>query len=155
MFEVKTVIKKKDWSNLSSVRSPQVHRVMLPPAGDSSTRQSLAFFVQPDDDAVITCCDGSNKYPPVTGGGYLQERFKASYGAKWMFSNPVIHAPLCITRLGCLFVSSLRVSISQCFLIIGVCVWDLKERNKPQTCKLIHFIVHIQTLYKSFMIPHN
>nr|XP_040019324.1 2-oxoglutarate-Fe(II) type oxidoreductase ppzD isoform X1 [Gasterosteus aculeatus aculeatus] len=59
-----------------------VHRVMLPPAGDSSTRQSLAFFVQPDDDAVITCCDGSNKYPPVTGGGYLQERFKASYGAK-------------------------------------------------------------------------
>lgn len=57
-----------------------VHRVLLPPAGDSSTRQSLAFFVQPDDEALISCCDGSNKYPPVTGGGYLEERFKASYG---------------------------------------------------------------------------
>ncbi|KAA8590313.1 hypothetical protein FQN60_014247 [Etheostoma spectabile] len=57
-----------------------VHRVLLPPAGDPSTRQSLAFFVQPDDEALITCCDGSNKYPPVTGGDYLTERFNASYG---------------------------------------------------------------------------
>lgn len=59
----------------------QLHRVLLPPAGDSSTRQSLAFFVQSDDEALITCCDGSDKYPPVTGGGYLTERFQASYGA--------------------------------------------------------------------------
>ncbi|XP_059191340.1 uncharacterized protein si:dkey-10o6.2 [Centropristis striata] len=57
-----------------------LHRVLVPPAGDSSTRQSLAFFVQPDDEAVISCCDGSNKYPPVTGGGYLNERFNQSYG---------------------------------------------------------------------------
>ncbi|XP_068452696.1 uncharacterized protein [Clinocottus analis] len=56
-----------------------VHRALLPPAGDSSTRQSLAFFLQPDDEAVITCCDGSNKYPPVTGGDYLLQRYKASY----------------------------------------------------------------------------
>ncbi|XP_038561023.1 2-oxoglutarate-dependent dioxygenase gloF-like [Micropterus salmoides] len=56
------------------------HRVLLPPAGDSSTRQSLAFFVQPDDEALITCCDGSNKYPPVTAGTYLNERFNYSYG---------------------------------------------------------------------------
>ncbi|KAK9516303.1 hypothetical protein VZT92_024243 [Zoarces viviparus] len=56
-----------------------VHRVVLPPAGDSSTRQSLVFFVHPDDEALISCCDGSNKYPPVTGGGYLEERFKATY----------------------------------------------------------------------------
>lgn len=56
-----------------------LHRVLLPPAGDSSGRQSLAFFVQPDDEALITCCDGSNKYPPVTGGGYLNQRLKASY----------------------------------------------------------------------------
>ncbi|CAB1331677.1 unnamed protein product [Coregonus sp. 'balchen'] len=48
-----------------------VHRVLLPPAGDWSTRQSLAFFVQPDDEVLITCCDGSNKYPPVKAGkGY-------------------------------------------------------------------------------------
>ncbi|XP_039989277.1 2-oxoglutarate-Fe(II) type oxidoreductase ppzD [Xiphias gladius] len=56
------------------------HKVLLPPAGDSSTRQSLAFFVQPDDEAVITCCDGSSKYPPVKAGEYLTERFKDSYG---------------------------------------------------------------------------
>ncbi|XP_068169911.1 uncharacterized protein [Antennarius striatus] len=55
------------------------HRVLLPPAGDSCTRQSLAFFVQPDDEAVITCLDGSNKYPPVTGRGYLHERYSHTY----------------------------------------------------------------------------
>ncbi|KAM3609526.1 uncharacterized protein V6R79_016338 [Siganus canaliculatus] len=59
-----------------------VHRVLLPPAGDSSTRQSMAFFVQPEDDAVITCCDGSNKYPPVSTHGYLMSRFEETYGKK-------------------------------------------------------------------------
>ncbi|XP_067090851.1 uncharacterized protein si:dkey-10o6.2 [Osmerus mordax] len=57
-----------------------VHRVLLPPAGDSSTRQSLAFFVQPDDEALVICCNGSNKYPPVKAGTYLIERFNDSYG---------------------------------------------------------------------------
>lgn len=57
-----------------------LHRVLLPPVGDSGTRQSLAYFVQPDDEALITCCDGSNKYPPVTAGAYLTERFNESYG---------------------------------------------------------------------------
>ncbi|KAF3706203.1 1-aminocyclopropane-1-carboxylate oxidase [Channa argus] len=57
-----------------------LHRVLLPPVGDCSTRQSLAFFVQPDDEALITCCDGSNKYPPVSAGAYLIERFNDSYG---------------------------------------------------------------------------
>jgi len=59
---------------------PQRHRVLLPPVGEFSTRQSLAFFVHPDDDALITCCDGSNKYPPVTSGAYLMERFSETYG---------------------------------------------------------------------------
>ncbi|XP_014881862.1 UPF0676 protein C1494.01 isoform X2 [Poecilia latipinna] len=58
------------------------HRVLLPPVGNSSTRQSLAYFVQPDDEALITCCDGSNKYPPVTGAGYLEQRFSETYGRK-------------------------------------------------------------------------
>ncbi|XP_019750318.1 UPF0676 protein C1494.01 [Hippocampus comes] len=58
-----------------------LHRVLLPPAGDcSSTRQSLAFFVQPDDEAVVSCIDGSDLYPPVQAGAYLIERFKNSYG---------------------------------------------------------------------------
>ncbi|XP_072544597.1 uncharacterized protein [Salminus brasiliensis] len=59
-----------------------VHRVLLPPGGDLSTRQSLAFFVQPDDDAIITCCDGSDKYPPVRSKDYLLSRFQDSYGRK-------------------------------------------------------------------------
>ncbi|KAM9815048.1 uncharacterized protein si:dkey-10o6.2 [Syngnathus typhle] len=58
-----------------------LHRVLLPPAGDcSSTRQSVAFFVQPDDEAVVTCIDGSDKYPPVRSGAYLMERLNYSYG---------------------------------------------------------------------------
>ncbi|KAM6937558.1 uncharacterized protein FYW49_021303 [Xenentodon cancila] len=56
------------------------HRVLLPPAGHSGARESLVFFMQPDDEAVISCCDGSSKYPPVTSGDYLAERFRASYG---------------------------------------------------------------------------
>ncbi|XP_012673136.2 2-oxoglutarate-dependent dioxygenase htyE [Clupea harengus] len=64
----------------SDVFTSAIHRVLLPPPGDSSTRQSLAYFVQPDDEALITCCDGSNKYPPVKSGDYLMERFRESYG---------------------------------------------------------------------------
>ncbi|XP_035593752.1 uncharacterized protein si:dkey-10o6.2 [Oncorhynchus keta] len=64
----------------SDVFLSAVHRVLLPPAGDLSTRQSLAFFVQPDDEALITCFDGSDKYPPVKSGAYLMERFNDSYG---------------------------------------------------------------------------
>lgn len=61
----------------------QPHRVLLPPAGDCSTRQSLAFFVQPDDDVVICCCDGSDKYPPVSAGVYLQQRLQPTYQSIW------------------------------------------------------------------------
>ncbi|XP_077424193.1 uncharacterized protein LOC144053531 [Vanacampus margaritifer] len=58
-----------------------LHRVLLPPAGDcSSTRQSLAFFVQPDDETVVSCIDGSDKYPPVQSGAYLIKRLNDSYG---------------------------------------------------------------------------
>ncbi|XP_016888702.1 UPF0676 protein C1494.01-like isoform X2 [Cynoglossus semilaevis] len=53
---------------------------LLPPAGDSSTRQSLAFFAQPDDDALITCCDGSNKYPPIRSRDHYMERYSVTYG---------------------------------------------------------------------------
>ncbi|KAI4878391.1 hypothetical protein NFI96_018275, partial [Prochilodus magdalenae] len=64
----------------SDVFVSAVHRVLLPPVGDLSTRQCLAFFVQPDDDAVINCCDGSNKYPPVKSVDYLMLKLKDSYG---------------------------------------------------------------------------
>ncbi|XP_066540741.1 uncharacterized protein [Hoplias malabaricus] len=63
----------------SDVFVSAVHRVLSPPAGDTRTRQSLAFFVQPDNDVIITCCDGSNKYPPVNALDYLLARFQESY----------------------------------------------------------------------------
>ncbi|XP_072516105.1 uncharacterized protein [Salminus brasiliensis] len=66
----------------SDVFVSAVHRVLLPPSGDSSVRQSLVFFVQPDDNAIITCCDGSNKYPPVKSVDYLLGRFKETYDSK-------------------------------------------------------------------------
>nr|XP_057932238.1 uncharacterized protein LOC131131503 [Doryrhamphus excisus] len=55
------------------------HRVLLPPVGDSTTRQALAFFVMPDDETVITCTDGSDKYPPVKLSAYLAERLNYIY----------------------------------------------------------------------------
>uniref|UniRef100_A0A3P9I6Y0 Fe2OG dioxygenase domain-containing protein n=1 Tax=Oryzias latipes TaxID=8090 RepID=A0A3P9I6Y0_ORYLA len=56
------------------------HRVLLPPVGDSCTRQSLAFFLHPDDEAVITCLDGSNKYPPITAEAHALKKLRDSYG---------------------------------------------------------------------------
>ena len=67
----------------------QIHRVLLPPAGDSSTRQSLAFFVQPDDDYLITCCDGSNKYPAVKSGDYLNHRLAVAHRDSWTLAKAV------------------------------------------------------------------
>ena len=42
-------------------------------------RRSLAFFVQPDDNCVIECIDGSGKYPPTTSLDYLNYRFSVTY----------------------------------------------------------------------------
>ncbi|XP_036420390.1 2-oxoglutarate-Fe(II) type oxidoreductase ppzD-like [Colossoma macropomum] len=64
----------------SDVFVSSVHRVLLPPDGDLRTRQSLTFFVQLDDNAIISYCDGSNKYPPVRSWDYLQSRFNDTYG---------------------------------------------------------------------------
>lgn len=57
------------------------HRVIVPEEAFKvrGERQSLAFFVHPDDDTVITCLDGSNKYAPITSYAYLMERFGLIY----------------------------------------------------------------------------
>ncbi|KAL9957584.1 hypothetical protein ACROYT_G034503 [Oculina patagonica] len=57
------------------------HRVLIPEEELKKriVRQSIAFFVNPDSEAVIECLDGSNKYPPITSMGYLQQRFDATY----------------------------------------------------------------------------
>ncbi|XP_061078576.1 uncharacterized protein LOC133111947 isoform X2 [Conger conger] len=66
----------------SDVLISAVHRVLLPPPGDMSERQSVVFFLHPDDDAVITCCDGTDKYPAITALDYLMERLENSYRRK-------------------------------------------------------------------------
>ena len=55
-----------------------VHRVVPPPPGDDpARRRSIAWFQQPNHDAVIevlevcTSADAPAKYPPTTAGGHL------------------------------------------------------------------------------------
>ncbi|KAL3881735.1 hypothetical protein ACJMK2_028131 [Sinanodonta woodiana] len=57
------------------------HRVLIPEEElkKRQCRQSLAFFVHPDDDCMITCLDGSNKYEPITSKDYLDYRFSLTY----------------------------------------------------------------------------
>ncbi|XP_070532484.1 uncharacterized protein [Ptychodera flava] len=58
-----------------------VHRVVVPESEEAkrSLRRSIAFFHHPDNTHVVTCVDGSNKYPPITNDVYLQQRFSATY----------------------------------------------------------------------------
>ena len=42
-------------------------------------RQSIAFFVHPDNDVLVETIDGSNKYPPVTAQEDTHRRLKQSY----------------------------------------------------------------------------
>ncbi|WP_158968236.1 isopenicillin N synthase family dioxygenase [Chachezhania sediminis] len=63
------------WTNDIYVSTP--HRV-LPP---KRARRSIAFFLDPNPDSVITALPGTGtaKYPPVTGADYLQMRLDATY----------------------------------------------------------------------------
>jgi isopenicillin N synthase-like dioxygenase len=53
-----------------------LHRVVAKP--DQPARQSLAFFHQPNWDAVIGPLDGSTTYPPVQSGPYLMAKFRST-----------------------------------------------------------------------------
>jgi isopenicillin N synthase-like dioxygenase len=55
-----------------------LHRVVAKP--DQPKRLSLAYFHQPDWNAVIAPLDGSTTYPPITFGQYLMGKFKAASG---------------------------------------------------------------------------
>lgn len=55
-----------------------LHRVVAKP--DQPDRMSLAFFLQPDWDAVIAPLDGSDKYAPVASGPYLMAKFQSTAG---------------------------------------------------------------------------
>ncbi|MBM7069468.1 isopenicillin N synthase family oxygenase [Actibacterium sp. 188UL27-1] len=65
------------WTNDIYISTP--HRV-LPPR---RRRRSIAFFLDPNPDAVITALPGTGAalYPPITGADYLRSRLEATYTA--------------------------------------------------------------------------
>jgi isopenicillin N synthase-like dioxygenase len=79
------------WTNDRWVST--LHRVINPPreaegtSTGSTRRQSIAFFHQPNWDAVIAClpscrdAGGGAKYAPVTSGAHLMGKFRATVGA--------------------------------------------------------------------------
>ncbi|EKE73144.1 MULTISPECIES: 2-oxoglutarate and iron-dependent oxygenase domain-containing protein [Roseobacteraceae] len=66
------------WSNDIYVSTP--HRV-LPP---KTARRSIAFFLDPNPDSVITALPGTGeaKYAAITGADYLRSRLDATYTPK-------------------------------------------------------------------------
>jgi isopenicillin N synthase-like dioxygenase len=69
------------WSNDIYVSTP--HRVISPPGQD---RYSVAFFLDPNPDAMISCLPGCEapgqapKYGPILAADYLRQRLVATYG---------------------------------------------------------------------------
>ena len=61
--------------------SVQPHRVLLPDDEVQwrTVRQSLAFFVHPDNEVMVECIDGSNKYPPISAREDTDRRLSATY----------------------------------------------------------------------------
>ncbi|XP_071114406.1 uncharacterized protein [Haliotis cracherodii] len=57
------------------------HRVLIPEAElrKHQSRQSVAFFVHPNDETIIRCLDGSDKYEPISSIDYLNYRFSLTY----------------------------------------------------------------------------
>jgi len=59
-----------------------LHRVGVPLENDlrSKARQSIVFFIHPDDEVLVEPLTGpSPDYPSVTAGGHLKNRFAATY----------------------------------------------------------------------------
>ena len=59
----------------------QVHRVRIPTdkVKRESSRYSIVYFVDPDDDYLVECLDKSEKYPPVLAGDYIRQQLSALY----------------------------------------------------------------------------
>lgn len=57
------------------------HRVLIPDVElkKRNCRQSVAFFVLPDDDYMIECVDGYKKYEPISSIDYLNYRISFTY----------------------------------------------------------------------------
>lgn len=52
---------------------------MALPTDMHQLRQSIAFFVVPDNNALISCTDGSNKYPDIICENYVKSNFSANF----------------------------------------------------------------------------
>uniref|UniRef100_A0A7M5WVU3 Fe2OG dioxygenase domain-containing protein n=1 Tax=Clytia hemisphaerica TaxID=252671 RepID=A0A7M5WVU3_9CNID len=51
-----------------------LHRVSLP-KDTNQPRQSIAFFVNPDNETLVECLDGSNTCKPIRASDWLTKRF--------------------------------------------------------------------------------
>ena len=60
----------------------QPHRVLLPDDEVQwrTVRQSMAFFVHPDNEVMVECID-SNKYPPISAREDTDRRLAVTYAA--------------------------------------------------------------------------
>ena len=59
------------------------HTIPIPsPEQRKKARQSIVWYLHPDDDFVIKCLDGSNKYEPITSRGYINERIEFLFKEK-------------------------------------------------------------------------
>jgi isopenicillin N synthase-like dioxygenase len=59
----------------------KVHRVLIPEEEirRKSTRQSIAFFVHPDNDVMVSQLNGSSEHPSIGALDYVKSRLSATY----------------------------------------------------------------------------
>ena len=80
--DILNIIKAKLWQCVNTLPlSHQVHRVLIP-EGELKRRvprRSLVLFYDPDDDIMITCLDGSNKYPPMRARDWIYHRLHSTF----------------------------------------------------------------------------
>ena len=58
-----------------------LHRALIPEEERKRkmVRQSIVFFVNPDDEVIVSCLDGSDKYEPIRSVDYIYDRIKSTY----------------------------------------------------------------------------
>ena len=59
----------------------KVHRVRVPEEEirRRTARQSVAFFVHPDNDVMVSPLDGSGKHPAISALAHLKLRYAQTY----------------------------------------------------------------------------
>ena len=59
----------------------KMHRVQIPKeeTRQRCSRQSLAFFVHPDNEVMVSPLDGSTKYPTISALDHLNQRYSQTY----------------------------------------------------------------------------